>query len=273
MTAPVNRRPRLNSNNEDIIKPRCSGLIFLSANAPAVFVHNRNYYDATGFASVSSIIVVGMKGRADAFVTEGLFMLKRVVAIMLATVSLAAFAGCRKSEITIENEENAKEVIECSNENMFGLEKIVIFEDRAVAVFEEKICDGFEYDEKDGNDLSLKKYLDDDDPGFRLYVSNMVDIWPEKDEGRIELKNGHYIVTIIFPNKESYKQDPNEDFVIRSLYIGGINIDFDADSIQLRYVARGCDIMWFYTQEFDREKGQWTHVDEEEVTYMTEEMY
>ena len=31
--------------------------------------------------------------------------------------------------------------------------------------------------------------------------------------------------------------------------------------------------MWFYTQEFDRAKGQWTHVDEEEVAHMTEEMY
>lgn len=200
-------------------------------------------------------------------------MLKRIMAFLLAAASLVTLAGCKKKKPSlVENEKNAKEVIECPSDNMYGLEKIVVFEDRAVAVFDEKICEDFEYDEHNSYPFSLKSYLDVDEPGFRLSVDNMVEIWPDEDESKIELKDGHYVVTIIFPNKESYKEDPDEDFVIVSMTIGGIYIRFDDSSIELEYVARGCDIMWYYTQEFNRKTGKWTNVDEDEVGCMTEAM-
>ena len=198
-------------------------------------------------------------------------MLKRIVALMMAIISLAAIGGCKKkSEPLIENEMDAKEIIECSKENMFGLEKIAIFEDRAVAVFDEKICEDFEYDEKGRDDFSLKDYLGEEDPPFRIYVSNMKDIWPEEDKSSIELKDGHYVVTVIFPNKESYKENPDEDFEIWALDIGGMEIEIDTKSIELEYIARSYDIMWYYKQVFNRTKGTWDHVDEEEVGCMTE---
>ena len=101
----------------------------------------------------------------------------------------------------------------------------------------------------------------------------MVEIWPEEDKSSIELKNGHYIVTIIFPNKESYKEDPDEDFEILGLHISGMTIWITEDTVELRYTARGYDIMWYYTQEFNRAKGKWEKVDEDEVSCMTTETY
>ena len=200
-------------------------------------------------------------------------MLKRVMAFLLATVSLASLAGCKKSKPLVENEKDAKEVIECPKKNMVGLEKIVIFEDRAVAVFDKKICDDFDYDENNvSDDFNLKPYLDDDDPGFGIDVINLVELDSDEEESSIELIDGHYVVTVSFPNKEEYKEDPDEDFVIWYLYIDGVSISFDEDSIRLRYVARGYDIMWFYTQYFDRATGKWDHVDEEEEGCMTSEL-
>ena len=200
-------------------------------------------------------------------------MLKRIVALMMAIISLAAIGGCKKkSEPLIENEKDAKEIIECSKENMFGLEKIAIFEDRAVAVFDEKICEDFEYDEKGRDDFSLKDYLGEEDPAFTIYVLNMKDIWPEEDKSSIELKDGHYVVTVIFPNKESYKENPDEDFEIWALDIGGMEITFDEKSVELEYIARSYDIMWYYKQVFSRTKGTWDHVDENEVDCMTEQI-
>ncbi|MBR6254049.1 MAG: hypothetical protein IKR22_01315 [Clostridiales bacterium] len=199
-------------------------------------------------------------------------MRKRVFAFLLVAVSLITLVGCKKTKKLIENEADAKEVIECPKENMFGLEKIALFEDRAVAVFDEKLCEGFEYDENDLDTFSLKGYLDEEEPGFHLTVENMVNIWPEEDKSSIELKDGHYIVTIIFPNKESYKEDPDEDFEILGLHISGMTIWITEETVELRYTARGYDIMWYYTQEFDRAKGKWEKVDEDEVSCMTTEI-
>jgi|GEM_PF-3094445 hypothetical protein len=197
-------------------------------------------------------------------------MFKRVMAFLLAAASLVTLAGCKKKKSLVENEKDAKEVIECPSDNMFGLEKVVVFEDRAVAVFDEKISEDFEYDENNRYQFSLKSYLDVDEPGFRLVVDNMKNIWPNEDESKIELKDGHYVVTIIFPNKESYKEDPDEDFVILALDIGDFGIWLEDDSIRLHYIARGYDIMWYYDQVFNRKTGKWAHVDEDEVGCMTE---
>ena len=197
-------------------------------------------------------------------------MFKRVMAFLLAVASLVTLAGCKKKKSLVENEKNAKEVIECPSDNMFGLEKVVVFEDRAVAVFDEKISEDFAYDDNNRYQFSLKSYLGVDDPGFTLVVDNMVEIWPNEDESKIELKDGHYVVTIIFPNKESYKEDPDEDFVILALDIGDFGIWLEDDSIRLHYIARGYDIMWYYDQEFNRKTGKWDHVDEDEIGCMTE---
>lgn len=196
-------------------------------------------------------------------------MMKRMMALVLACVSLVSITGCKKSKVLVENEKDAKEVIECSSDNMYGLEKIVVFEDRAVAVFDQKICESFKYDENNSEEFSLKGYLGKKNPGFQAYVENMVDVYPNEDKSSIEVKNGHYVVTVIFPNKESYKEDPNEDFVIWALRIGDMDIEFNEKSIELEYVARGCDVMWYYKQNFDRSKGKWDHVDEERVSCET----
>lgn len=196
-------------------------------------------------------------------------MMKRMMALVLACVSLVSITGCKKSKVLVENEKDAKEVIECSSDNMYGLEKIVVFEDRAVAVFDQKICESFKYDENNSEEFSLKGYLGKKNPGFRAYVENMVDVYPNEDKSSIEVKNGHYVVTVIFPNKESYKEDPNEDFVIWALRIGDMDIEFNEKSIELEYVARGYDVMWYYKQNFDRSKGKWDHVDEERVSCET----
>ena len=82
-------------------------------------------------------------------------MMKRVFVFLLVAVTLITIVGCKKTKKLIENEADAKEVIECPKENMFGLEKIALFEDRAVAVFDEKLCEGFEYDENDLDTFSL----------------------------------------------------------------------------------------------------------------------
>ena len=195
-------------------------------------------------------------------------MLKRVLAFLLAATTLFMFAGCKDFGPLIENEDQAKEIIECPNDNMFGLEKIVVFEDRIVTVFDKKICDDFEYDEKNaGSDrnFTLERYLNEEKPGFRIDVSNLTYSGEESFSSSIEIKKGKYVVTAAYDNSEIYKSDPNKDFEIDGVYIGGFDISIYEDEIELDYVARGYDIMWYYKQVFDRSKGTWDNVDEEEI--------
>lgn len=199
-------------------------------------------------------------------------MLKKALAFLLAAASLFAFAGCKNSaqsgEVKIENEDGANEVITCPNDNMFGLEKIAVFDDHVVVVFDKEICDDFEYDENDVSeygDFTLERYLDEEEPGFRPWVKNLSYSGEKTYSSSIELKKGKYIVTASFDIEGAYKEDPDEDFEIYSVYIAGLDIEFREDTIELEYVARGNDIMWYYTQVFDRSEGTWGKVDERVV--------
>ena len=196
-------------------------------------------------------------------------MLKKVLAFLLAAVSLFALAGCKNSvqsgEVKIKNEDEANEVIKCPNDNMFGLEKIAVFDDHVVVVFDKELCDNFEYDENDvsehGN-FTLERYLDEEEPGFRPWVRNLNYSGEKTFSSSIELKKGKYIVTASFDIEGAYKEDQNEGFEIYSVYIAGLDIKFREGTIELNYLARGNDIMWDYTQVFDRSNGTWGKVDE-----------
>ena len=195
-------------------------------------------------------------------------MFKRTLAVFLAAVSLFSFASCKKSELIIENEDAAEDVIECTNDNMFGLEKIVVFEDHVVVVLDKKICDDFKYDENDwsakGN-YTLERYLDEEDPKFKLTVINFAPGYDKDCSSSIEVKNEKYVVTVSFDNDESHKEDPNEDFKIYCVWIGDFDIEFDEETVEMEYIARGCDIMFFYTQVYDRSAKTWSRVNENVV--------
>lgn len=194
-------------------------------------------------------------------------MLKKILAFLLAAVSLFSFAGCNNSGLSVKDENKAKEVITCPNDNMFGLEKIVVFEDRIVVVLDKNICDDFKYDKNDASkhgEFTLESYLTEEDPGFRLNVTNC---YSDKDtfSSSIKVTKEKYVVTVIFNSENASKYDSDEDFEIRGVYIDKFEITVYEDEVELFYIARGFDIMWYYTQVFDRSQGTWDRVDEEVI--------
>jgi len=205
-------------------------------------------------------------------------MFKRLLALLLAAVALFSFSSCKKSEPVVEtvdiaeeiNEEAAHEVIECTNDNMIGLEKIVIFEDHVVVVLDKQICDDLEYDKNKwvGNayDYTLEKYLDEDNPRFSLRVANYCGSFSSS----IEVINDKYVATIAFGKIDFRLENSDEGFEIYGVRVGDFDIDFDKDKIELEYTATGCDIMCFYTQVYDRSAKTWGSVDERVVGYETQ---
>ncbi|MCR4775586.1 MAG: YgdI/YgdR family lipoprotein [Saccharofermentans sp.] len=61
--------------------------------------------------------------------------MKKIISVVLLLVMALSFAACGSSYL-IEGEKDAIKSYKCTNKNMLGLNKIVIFEDRVVAVFD-----------------------------------------------------------------------------------------------------------------------------------------
>lgn len=205
-------------------------------------------------------------------------MFKRLLALLLAAVALFSFSSCKKSEPVVEtvdiaeeiNESAAHEVIECPNDNMIGLEKIVIFEDHVVVVLDKQICDDLEYDENkwvgNANNYTLERYLDEEDPKFRVHFTN----YRSTSSSSIEVINDKYVATIAFGKIDFRLENSDEGFKIYGVRVGDFEIDFDEEKIELEYTATGCDIMCFYTQVYDRSAKTWGSVDERVVGYETQ---
>ena len=200
-------------------------------------------------------------------------MFKRLLALLLAAVALFSFSSCKKSEPVVEtvniaeeiNESAAHEVIECPNDNMIGLEKIVIFEDHVVVVLDKQICDDLKYDKNKwvGNayDYTLEKYLDEEDPKFSVHITN----YRSNYSSSIEVIKDKYVATVAFDKIDFKMEDPDKAIKIRGVRIGDFEIEFDEEKIELEYIATGCDIMCFYTQVYDRSAKTWSSVDERVV--------
>ena len=195
-------------------------------------------------------------------------MFKRLLAFLLAAVALFSFSSCKIETVNIAeeiNESAAQEVIECPNDNMIGLEKIVIFEDHVVVVLDKQICDDLKYDENEwvgnANNYTLERYLDEEDPKFSVHITN----YRSNYSSSIEVINDKYVATVAFDKIDFKMEDPDKAIKIRGVRIGDFEIEFDEEKIELEYIATGCDIMCFYTQVYDRSAKTWSSVREDRV--------
>ena len=195
-------------------------------------------------------------------------MFKRLLAFLLAAVALFSLSSCKIETVNIAeeiNESAAQEVIECPNDNMIGLEKIVIFEDHVVVVLDKQICDDLKYDENEwvgnANNYTLERYLDEEDPKFSVHITN----YRSNYSSSIEVINDKYVATVAFDKIDFKMEDPDKAIKIRGVRIGDFEIEFDEEKIELEYIATGCDIMCFYTQVYDRSAKTWSSVREDRV--------
>ena len=159
-------------------------------------------------------------------------MFKRLLAFLLAAVALFSFSSCKIETVNIAeeiNESAAQEVIECPNDNMIGLEKIVIFEDHVVVVLDKQICDDLKYDENEwvgnANNYTLERYLDEEDPKFSVHITN----YRSNYSSSIEVINDKYVATVAFDKIDFKMEDPDKAIKIRGVRIGDFEIEFDEE--------------------------------------------
>lgn len=163
------------------------------------------------------------------------------------------------SEYTVDNEDQAQKIITCSHRNLFGLEKIVLFENRMVAVFDKDTCDK--------SDCFLKK-------GSKkiqyvcLSTNNTSGIQPEFD---LYEDNGKYILDTTFHCEESNLIDPARKVKITRFFVRGnadaLNVEILADDLEISLYKDNNDS---HKQYYDASEKTWSAVktnDDEHQSY------
>ena len=122
-----------------------------------------------------------------------------------------------ESEYIIGNEDKAQKVITCSHRNLFGIEKVVLFEDRVAAVFDKNTCDKCGCFIGQGND-AIQYIL--------VSFNNLSGI---EAQFNITEDQGKYILDVACQYEESDLIDPNREVKITGFGIIGVKESIYAD--------------------------------------------
>lgn len=149
---------------------------------------------------------------------------------------------------TVDNEDKAQKMISCSHKNMFGLEKIVFFGERLVAVFDK--------------DMNTKNggFLGGND-AVRYIFFSFNNLSPAETDFNIRNDGNKYILEAVCRYEESDLIDPEREVKITRIYIKGesdsMNIDIYADDLEIDlYKANGDS----HSQSYDSAGKEWSDV-------------
>lgn len=153
------------------------------------------------------------------------------------------------SEYTVDNEDKAQKVITCSHRNLFGIEKLVLFEDRAVAVFDKNTCDKCGCFIGRGNDAIQYIWVS---------FNNLSGI---EAQFNITEDQGKYILDAACQYEESDLIDPNREVKITGFGIKGVKesiyVDILAGDLEIGFSEENHDTHKMY---YDASEKTWSDV-------------
>ena len=184
-------------------------------------------------------------------------MMKRVlpgIVIILSCICLFVLSSC--GTYKVENEEQSIKTYICPNDNMFGLEKVVVFENSVVAVFDKEICDRSDYGSMSYDEERVK---------YPAYADYMNVSTSRITESTIDIKNGKYVVSMSFEYDEADKFNPDEDVEITGFNVLGKRVTFYDGDIELFYSIEGGESFDDFRQVYSQSSGKWGDIENELV--------
>ena len=185
---------------------------------------------------------------------------RRIAALLMAVITLFAFTSC---EYKVKNEGKAEKVYTCPSDNMYGLEKIVVFEDGITMVFDKSICDKSKYaefDEFETGDELFGKY-------FQMYGNHYYDIHISNS---FLVKRGKYVASAFYYSDDVKAACEEEGFVLYGLEFDCFKyIEINDGNIILSYQDREhvADGYMLIQQHYYASLGEWGQVSEEIIGY------
>lgn len=178
--------------------------------------------------------------------------MRRLLAVILVIVSVFALASCSR-RYQVEGEKDALKVYTCSKRNMAGLEKIVMFEDRIVVVFDKKASDGSEYG-IDFDKAALKQDLYTD--------AKITGITALEGSSRVELIDDmKFTVTMQF----SFDGDnkiiaPGQGRNVEWIEVGNFRIAFEGNGLKLIRTETIAESYLIRIQEYSMTTKKWSAI-------------
>lgn len=153
------------------------------------------------------------------------------------------------SEYTVDNEDKAQKVITCSHRNLFGIEKVILFEDRLAAVFDKNTCDKCGCFIGQGNDAIQYIWVS---------FNNLSGI---EAQFNITEDQGKYILDAECQYEESDLIDPNREVKITGFGINGVKESIYADilagDLEIGFSEENHDTHKMY---YDASEKTWSEV-------------
>ena len=153
------------------------------------------------------------------------------------------------SEYTVDDEDKAQKVITCSHRNLFGIEKVVLFEDRVAAVFDKNTCDKCGCFIGQGNDAIQNIWFS---------FNNLSGI---EAQFNITEDQGKYILDAACQYEESDLIDPNREVKITGFGIKGMKeymtVDILAGDLEINFSEENHDT---HTMYYDASEKTWSDV-------------
>lgn len=139
----------------------------------------------------------------------------------------------------------------CSNDNMFGLEKIYVYKDKVVAVFDKEKCDASAYGGIGNETYSFY-------PKSSVCMDNLSQY--KTTQYTQELVDDKYVSTIMFEYQTENIVDTNKPIEVTGVDVYGREVDFNKGNIKLLYSFPGGDCIDETRQNYDQSTGKWDEV-------------
>ena len=182
--------------------------------------------------------------------------MKKMLCLLFMTLFVFAVSACGgNGENVVENEKDALAVYDCSSSNMFGLEKIVFFENKVVTVFDKSI--------NDKSDCGTCMNGVNSNNNYGTYVTVDGVSRYKITEAGIEEKDGKYISTVNY----EYGDDDKKSGDVSGVVVCEQIISVKDDGINLSFVLWGGECSNDYYQSYDFSTKSWSEIQEEFKLY------
>ena len=174
--------------------------------------------------------------------------MKKIIAVLLVLVMALSAVSC-SSGYKVEDEDKAVKVYTCPKDNMLGLEKIAIFEDKIVVVMDKETADSAAYGINGDQVIEQRKL----DMSAMLTGVNYVD-----STNTIEIRDGKSIFRSVFKwEEDDIKIDQDQGITVEWIEINDRIIRINDGNLIISYSETIADGFNNYSQEYDASIKTW----------------
>ena len=179
--------------------------------------------------------------------------MKKIFALILILVTTFSFSAC--GSYRVEGEKDAINVYTCSDKNMLGLEKIVVFEDHIVAVFDRKAP------KTAGYEIDFDKVMRSNSINASVSVTNANYQGTSKYEGTAEV----FVVTLYVsgPDGDIKIINPVQGRALSNIAIEDYTITINSGNLRISRTDESPEGRILHYQDFNQVSKSWSKVNQQ----------